>query len=204
MTICGGVTIGGIIAIIAFLRPHLPLAALAALVFCGIGDAILNLDPAQDWIFPAGIATFAAAQICFIIFARQRQAGGHSLMALTLFSGYTAYYAAVILPNAPNLLTAALALAYMLLSVTDICVSAALPRNYRGRNWIIAAVAALLISDTIISLSVFGQLRWLNPVMLPLYALSQLLYALGVIIGEKNAVTPTEKSAQNQTADVMH
>lgn len=158
-----------------------------ALLFCVVGDLLLELTPSDTWFLP-GMAAFALAHVCFIAFFASR--GAVDRLADRPLVGAAYLAAAVVLvvwlwDGLEPGLRVPVAVYALLLTTTAVCAWASGP---------VAATGGLLflVSDALIALDVAG--RWTpRPegfwVMLT-YALAIGLLTAGVLGSRADARVP--------------
>lgn len=157
--------------------PRAPILAAGLAASC-LGDYFLAHKNGRDEVYVMGILGFFLGHLLFLIDALRRikSLGAPLAIGAVLLIGYTAYMILRALPKMPKMLKLPATL-YMLISVAGFTCAMA-----TGDAVYIAAIAALVFSDTMIAEHDFlGNARCALPI-LPTYYLCHILIALSALM----------------------
>ncbi len=185
MTVCSLITILCLAVLIFVKRTETPVGMTAALAACVCGDLILNNRGGSRELFLAGTAAFAAAQILFAAYAWSYGKRFSRMLFLMVSPLYLGYLVVFIFPILYESVFCTVILAYSALSLVTLCTAAAMQAPRLLKWTFVCGVVCLLLSDTIISFDNFLGFRDLDPLMIPLYGISQIAFTAGLLMKGK-------------------
>jgi uncharacterized membrane protein YhhN len=145
-----------------------------ALVFSGLGDALLTLNAA--WAFPAGLGSFLIAQLFYAgLFLRSPIFQSKRLIVAIALIIHALYFARVLLPEAGELAPAIIAYA------SAIALMGLAAVFYKYNYWVLLGALTFIVSDTLIGFNKFIQvLAWADFAIMSTYYLAQILIFYGL------------------------
>lgn len=157
--------------------PHAPILTIGLVLSCA-GDYFLGHKNGRDEIYALGIAGFFLGHALFIVDAacRAHFTALPLIIGGVMLVGYILYLALRVLPKMPRILKLPGTL-YMLISVAGFTCAIA-----TGDGIYIAAIAALVFSDTMIAEHDFLGSKIAAPFILPTYYLCHVLIALSACL----------------------
>lgn len=153
--------------------PRAPILAAGLAVSC-LGDYFLGHKNGRDEIYVMGIVCFFLGHALFLADAlrRAKYVGAPLAIGGVMLAGYATYLLLRVLPRMPRMLKLPATL-YMLISVAGFTCAMT-----TGDAVYIAAIAALVFSDTMIAEHDFLKNASVAPLILPTYYLCHVLIAL--------------------------
>ncbi len=146
-----------------------------ALVFSGLGDALLTLSAA--WAFPAGLGSFLIAQLFYAgLFLRSfRFQAKRTVFAIAMLI-HALYFAQLLIPEAGDLAPAIIAYSS---AIALMGLSAVF---YQYNYWVLLGATTFIVSDTLIGFNKFIQpLAWADFAIMSTYYLAQILIVYGLL-----------------------